>query len=135
MHGKEYVRLMNSKEWRQLRREKLSADPYCEECLKRGIHRLASVVHHKTEVESGQSPAECRRLAFDPHNLESVCPQCHRDIHKGRKTWGKDNHIRREKERLAQWKARLRGPDTGDSAPSDTGSISQHAPSGHTPGG
>ena len=35
MHGKEYIRLMNSKEWRRIRAAKLSKDPYCEECLKK----------------------------------------------------------------------------------------------------
>ena len=99
---------MNSKEWKTLRLAKLTEQPYCEESLKRGVHRFASVVHHKVEVESGLTPADCKRLAFDPSNLESVCPQCHREIHKNRKTWGKDNHQRREQERLNQWVARLR---------------------------
>lgn len=115
MHGKEYIKLMNSKEWRQLRAAKLSKDPYCEECLKHGEHRFASVVHHRVEVESGLTPADCKRLAFDINNLESVCPQCHREIHRNRKTWGKDNHLRREQDRLNQWKARLSG--TNDDKP------------------
>ena len=102
---------MNSKEWRQLRAIKLAQDPYCEECQAHGIYRLASVVHHKIEVESGLTPADCKRLAFDLNNLESVCPQCHREIHKNRKTWGRDNHQQRELERLSQWKARLMGTE------------------------
>ena len=102
---------MNSKEWRQLRAIKLAQDPYCEECQAHGIYRLASVVHHKIEVESGLTPADCKRLAFDLNNLESVCPQCHREIHKKRKTWGRDNHQQRERERLSQWKARLMGTE------------------------
>lgn len=102
---------MNSKEWRQLRAIKLAQDPYCEECQRHGIYRLASVVHHKIEVESGLTPADCKRLAFDLNNLESVCPQCHREIHKNRKTWGRDNHQQRELERLSQWKARLMGTE------------------------
>ncbi len=102
---------MNSKEWRRLRAIKLAQDPYCEECQGHGIYRLASVVHHKIEVESGLTPADCKRLAFDLNNLESVCPQCHREIHKNRKTWGRDNHQQRERERLSQWKARLMGTE------------------------
>ena len=102
---------MNSKEWRQLRAIKLAQDPYCEECQRHGIYRLASVVHHKIEVESGLTPADCKRLAFDLNNLESVCPQCHREIHKNRKTWGRDNHQQRERERLSQWKARRMGTE------------------------
>ena len=102
---------MNSKEWRQLRAIKLAQDPYCEECQRHGIYRLASVVHHKIEVESGLTPADCKRLAFDLNNLGSVCPQCHREIHKNRKTWGRDNHQQRERERLSQWKARLMGTE------------------------
>ena len=102
---------MNSKEWRQLRAIKLAQDPYCEECQRHGIYRLASVVHHKIEVESGLTPADCKRLAFDLNNLESVCPRCHREIHKNRKTWGRDNHQQRERERLSQWKARRMGTE------------------------
>ena len=61
-HSTLYQQLINSRKWRQLRAEKLAANPLCERHLKEGKVVAASVVHHIVEVESGHNEAECRAL-------------------------------------------------------------------------
>lgn len=65
-----------------LRRAYIREHPLCEECLKRGIWDMeAAEVHHRVPISTGRTEAEMERLAFDPGNLESVCPECHRRLH------------------------------------------------------
>lgn len=106
-HSKLYQRLMNSREWRETRTRKLQRNPLCEEHYKDGRIVAASVVHHIVEVESGQTEDECRRLCFDINNLESLCRECHAEIHKTRGYHTAAAHQRRESERLRQWADRL----------------------------
>lgn len=73
---KDYRRFYHSKAWRELRVEKLSLDPLCEECTKHHIYTLATEIHHKHEVFYHWS----ERL--DIENLESLCKSCHEKIHK-----------------------------------------------------
>ena len=80
-HSTLYQQLINSRKWRQLRAEKLAANPLCERHLKEGKVVAASVVHHIVEVESGHNEAEC-----------SHTRKAHQD---------------REQQRLEQWKDRL----------------------------
>ena len=109
MHSKLYVKLMNSKEWRQLRWKKLEANPLCERCQQRGYIVAASVVHHITEVESVRTEQECADLAFRWTNLQALCRECHAEIHKAAHSHSKEAHQQRERERLAQWAARHGG--------------------------
>ena len=37
----------HSKRWEKLRRFKKTLNPFCEECLKRGVYTPAYIVHHK----------------------------------------------------------------------------------------
>ena len=108
-HSKLYVRLMNSKEWRQLRWQKLEANPLCELCQRRGHVVAASCVHHIVEVESGRTDEECRELAFRWTNLQALCRECHAEIHKAARSHTKEGHRQRERDRLAQWVARHGG--------------------------
>ncbi len=117
MHGKLYKQLMGSREWRRLRARKLAANPLCERHQAMGKVVAASVVHHIVEVESGASEAECRRLAYSWSNLQSLCRECHKEIHMQRGTWGRGNHHEREQERLGQWASRLRRPDPWKQTP------------------
>lgn len=100
------MQLMRAREWRTLRARKLAANPLCEEHLKRGKYVAASVVHHIVEVESGHSEAECRRLAYSWSNLESLCRECHAEIHKAARSHSREAHKKREADRLEQWKSR-----------------------------
>ena len=78
----EYRKLITSKQWVRLRREKLAACPFCEECLKQGVYRSATEVHHVQPIESGGSPEARRQLAFDRSNLMALCHECHLAIHR-----------------------------------------------------
>lgn len=116
-HSKLYQRLMNSREWRETRMYKLQRNPLCEEHYRAGKYVAASVVHHIIEVESGKTERECRRLCFDPNNLESLCRECHAEIHKTRGYHTAAAHQRREDERLRQWASRLAGSQAGTAHP------------------
>ena len=72
---------------------------------------FSSVVHHIIEVESGRTEQECRLLCFDPNNLESLCRECHAEIHRARGYHTMAAHQQRARERLKQWVSRLRAPD------------------------
>jgi 5-methylcytosine-specific restriction enzyme A len=54
-------------DWRRLRAEHLAEEPYCRECAKVGVERLATIVDH---IETIRLAPE-RRL--DPTNLQSLC--------------------------------------------------------------
>lgn len=42
---------------------------------------LAKCVHHARPVETAPTPAEMRRLMFDPGNLQCLCEPCHTEVH------------------------------------------------------
>lgn len=76
-----YYKLLNTAKWRKLRRKQLVKQPLCEECLKRGTIKAADQVHHKRPIERALSFEEMEILAYDSNNLESVCQECHKNIH------------------------------------------------------
>lgn len=90
-----YVKLLNSKEWRELRAWKIqSCQGLCERCKQEGIAagvpggyiRAANTVHHRIPVESGKTDEEMRALCFNPHNLILLCPDCHHRTHEEMKS-------------------------------------------------
>ena len=109
-HSKLYVRLMNSARWRNLRDEWLRDHPLCEECKRNGMVESARCVHHITPIESGRTDRQCEELAYSRGNLQSLCYQCHAEIHKAERSHSKDAHHERERERLERWKARHSTP-------------------------
>jgi 5-methylcytosine-specific restriction protein A len=80
--AKDKAIIYNSKEWQELRIEKLRANPLCEECMKEGIVTSARCVHHVVPIETARTKDEMKRLAFDEHNLMALCFACHARIHK-----------------------------------------------------
>lgn len=106
-HSKLYVKLMNSKEWRELRVRKIRANPLCEQCLKKGYITSARAVHHIIPVESGKSEQECRDLAFRYSNLMSVCFACHSEIHKTQRSYTSKVIKERQQERLSAWQDQM----------------------------
>lgn len=69
----------NQTSWRKLRTTYLKQHPLCEECLKTGKVTPASSVHHiKTPFSKGEVN---QFLLLDYNNLESVCHECHAEIH------------------------------------------------------
>lgn len=80
-----YIKMINSKRWKDLRLRKLSDTPLCEACEAceaNGKSTLAGEVHHRIPVESVPTETRMRELMFNYGNLMSVCPACHADIHK-----------------------------------------------------
>jgi len=72
---REEQRFYTSPVWRKLREIKLCNNPYCEQCLVRGVHTPATIVHHKVEVKTDPT------LALDLETLVSACKSCHSRIH------------------------------------------------------
>ena len=104
----EYTRLMNSREWRALRQQKLEANPLCELCEAEGLVRSAQCIHHIVPIESGRTEAECRELAFRWTNLQSLCREHHNEVHR---QMGKDtaeNYQQRQQAAVERWLERHR---------------------------
>ena len=104
--NKDYQRLLNDKRWKKLRAAYLQAHPLCEMCQSVGSvgHVSAAVdVHHKVPVETAQTINEMEKLAYNWDNLQALCIPCHVQVHKeiGKST--RENHIKREQDRLSRW--------------------------------
>lgn len=88
--AKDKQEIYNSREWKELRIQKLRANPLCEQCIKDGeaigipggYIRSATCVHHIVPIETAKTKDEMRRLAFDVNNLRALCFACHARIHK-----------------------------------------------------
>lgn len=77
-----YIKLINSKKWKELRNRKLQEHPICEVCENQGKSTLAIEVHHRIPVESGASKSRMEALMFNYSNLMSICHACHVEIHR-----------------------------------------------------
>jgi len=65
-----------TKAWIHLRRETLKEQHNeCQECKKKGLHELASTVHHIKTVR------KYPWLALTKSNLLCLCDKCHYEIH------------------------------------------------------
>ena len=62
--------------WHKLRKLKLSQDPLCEVHLQQGQIIAASIIHHIQPIDMHPQ----LRLVMD--NLQSLCNDCHEEIHK-----------------------------------------------------
>lgn len=115
MHSRDptYRRLITRREWHKMSRMQLIRQPYCERCLKRGIRTEAVEVHHIHPVQDALSDDDKFRLMFDPHNLMSVCRQCHVELHmelgRSGKAWAKRHAARL----LDAFRKRFIGGDDG----------------------
>lgn len=84
---KRYQKLLNSKQWKELRAWKLAqTQGYCEICYAegwRGIDALAVDIHHIVPVESviDQGETAMKRVCFNPSNLMALCVRHHCEIH------------------------------------------------------
>lgn len=78
-----YIKLINSTRWRNLRLKKLQRQPLCEcdECKNHGKITPATEVHHIVPVESVTTIEQMEVLMFDFNNLMSVSHECHARIH------------------------------------------------------
>jgi len=72
----------SSKQWRNLRKQKLNYCPFCEECMQRGIIVKANTVDHIIPKKQGGASLELS-------NLQSLCRECHsRKSAKEGSRWG-----------------------------------------------
>ncbi len=95
--------IYNSREWRELRLQKLRENPLCEVCKSNGFINSAHCVHHITPIESARTKEEMKHLAFDPNNLQSLCDKCHADIHKSAGIGTRKLAMERAKQRQDRW--------------------------------
>lgn len=66
-------------QWRKLRITYLKEHPLCEECLNKGKVTAATSVHHKNSpFKNGEINWN---LLLDYDNLESICNECHGELH------------------------------------------------------
>ena len=81
---KYYKQLLTSWSWRKLRRRKLNQNVFCERCVAEGkaVPNFATDVHHITPVMSvAPDKGRMKALFYDPHNLQALCPECHKKTH------------------------------------------------------
>ena len=110
--AKDKEEIYNSREWHELRAEKLAANPLCEQCLadgkakgiKEGYLRTATIVHHIHPIEESTTMAEMRHWAFLWGNLQSLCRECHAKIHNQKGYHKKENVKTRRKQSFERWK-------------------------------
>lgn len=75
----------NSSRWHNLRDRYIKHHPFCEMCEMNGKVKLAEQVHHKKEFMKGTTDEERWNLLLDEDNLMSLCCECHKQIHYGKK--------------------------------------------------
>lgn len=101
--SKAYQRLLNSREWVEVKRIVWKrAEGLCERCKREGYITPGVDCHHKIPVESANpdDPQAMRRLAYDVNNIELLCIACHIKTHSEMRSHCKD--------KVAENKARAR---------------------------
>lgn len=108
---KYYKSLLTSWRWRKLRHEKLSGTIFCERCVEQGkeVPNLATDVHHVIPVMSAApDKARMKSLCFDPHNLQALCADCHKQVHNEMKMHvGKEKREQIRKDQLERFKKKF----------------------------
>lgn len=84
------AKLYVSPRWRKMRKWYLIQHPICEECLKEGRVTVATEVHHKRPIATGEDEAEMTTLAYDYGNIIALCHDCHVNAHKQLGKWKRD---------------------------------------------
>lgn len=105
--AKDKATIYNSREWKELRIAKLRRQPLCERCLSQGRYVSAHVVHHIIPIETAHTMADMKRLAFDFSNLQSLCDQCHNDIHNDAGYHTREAVQQRANERMERWQDKV----------------------------
>lgn len=76
--NKYYVKLIHSRKWKEVRDKKIQMNPLCEICNK----ELATEVHHIKPLEQYTNNYPLMEdMAYRMDNLQSLCHQCHKNIH------------------------------------------------------
>jgi len=96
-----YNRLIHTTRWLKLRRDTLTAHPFCQRCLEEGTTTIATEVHHVVPVETETTEARMARLMYDPTNLRALCHACHLKTHMEMGRCGKEATKRRNAAQVA----------------------------------
>lgn len=120
-HSKLYVKLMNSKQWREFRVQRLRANPLCQWCEANGYVVAAREIHHIREVESARTEIEARELCFSWSNTLCLCHRCHSEHHRQQRYHSKEVINERNEQRLSAWADSLTSRFTSD--PSDDNTL------------
>ena len=108
--AKDKATIYNSREWQELRIAKLrSTQKLCERCLSQGRFVEAHVVHHIIPIETAHTLEEMKRLAIDCglDGLQSLCDQCHADIHNDAGYHTREAVQQRAKDRQERWQDKV----------------------------
>lgn len=77
-NNKYYRKLIHSRKWKEVRDIKIQMNPLCEICGK----ELSQEVHHIQPLENYTNNYPLmEQMAYDINNLQSLCHQCHKNIH------------------------------------------------------
>lgn len=76
-----YRKMINSAQWRGVRKRRLESHPLCEVCKSNDMITPATEVHHITPCETARTVDDMRKLMFNEDNLQSLCHKCHSLIH------------------------------------------------------
>lgn len=106
---KDKAEIYNSRKWKELRIAKLRSQPLCERCLSQGRYVSAHVVHHIIPIETAHTLADMKRLAIDCGlaGLQSLCDQCHADIHNDAGYHTREAVQQRAKDRQERWQDKV----------------------------
>ena len=110
---REYISLINTVRWRRLRQSVLEHEPLCRRCVEAGRVRQAREVHHVRPIQTGVTPRERERLAYDPANLMPLCSECHQSEHERLGSKGKAEQTSRRKAATAEFIRRFYGVEPG----------------------
>ena len=81
----------SSKQWQDCRNEYAKRRHHlCENCLRQGIYKPGTIVHHKIEIDP--ITIEKPEIALNFNNLELLCRDCH-ELSGGR--WAEVNRRKR----------------------------------------
>ena len=107
-HSKLYQKIFNSKEWKELRIQKIRANPLCERCLAlHGWYVPTQCIHHIQPVETGKTETECWEIATRWTNLQSLCFACHSEIHKAERYHDSQTVRDRQATRQETWQDQM----------------------------
>ena len=82
LEGDECAEFYQTREWRMLRKEVLTAEPLCRICREHGRLTPATIVDHIMPIRQGGDK-------MDRSNLQPLCARCHerKSIEEGSRFW------------------------------------------------
>ena len=80
----EQIRFYSSQAWKNLREYIIKErGGLCEMCLKNGVYRAATLVHHIKPVTAAN--VNDPEITLNPANLMAICETCHAAIHSSKR--------------------------------------------------